>query len=60
MAQLFTFDGCIYLMLLFCVTGLPWLIVTLGLRGSMHSLASFHEDAPPRHAALIARYQDLL
>jgi hypothetical protein len=59
MAQFLTFDACIYLTLLFCVVGLPWLIVTLGLRGSMHALNSFNEAVPPRHAALIARYQDL-
>ena len=60
MAQFLSFDGCIHLALLFCVVGVPWLIVSLGLRDSMHSLDSFNDDAPPRHAALIARYQNLL
>jgi hypothetical protein len=60
MAQFLTLDACIYLILLFCVVGLPWLIVALGLRGSLHSLNSFNENIPPRRAALIARYQNLL
>lgn len=59
MAQFLTLDACIYLILLFCVVGLPWLIVTLGLRSSLHSLNSFNENVPPRHAALITRCQNI-
>jgi hypothetical protein len=44
MTQLLSLDGCIYLALLFCV-GAPWLFVTLGLRGNVRSMVSFHEDA---------------
>ena len=60
MAQFITLDLCIYLGLLFCVVGMPWMILTLGLRSALNSIELLDEEAPPRHAALIARYRNSL
>lgn len=59
MAQFITIDALIYAGLVFCVAGIPWVIMALGLRAALNS-GQFMEEAPPRHAALIARYQDTL
>lgn len=59
MNEFFSFDLIVHALLLLGVVGVPWAIVTSGLRSSLHSTDLSSEERAPRHNILMTRYQSL-